>query len=140
MGDLKPMRESPIQDYAGGERIRRSSGTPTEQCNYFSNLAFEIIKEQTLFDVDTWVQEGKNWFKSCRRIFRLTLQLQGTERHLLRVLVRRSHQLASDLLLTKFPMVTKLIDQCLIPDSGLMYWAALGLALSLIYASESSGK
>ena len=43
-----------------------SSGTPTEQCNYFSNLAFEIIKEPTLFDVDTWVQEGKNfWFKSC---------------------------------------------------------------------------
>lgn len=43
-----------------------SKATPTDQCNYFSNLAFEVIKEPNLSEVDTWVQEGRNvWFKSC---------------------------------------------------------------------------
>lgn len=40
--------------------------TPSELCNVFSNFAFEQIKVADVGDVDTWVQEGENfWFKRC---------------------------------------------------------------------------
>lgn len=43
-----------------------SKGTPTEQCNFFRDMVFELIEDPSVAHVDDWVQEGKNfWFKTC---------------------------------------------------------------------------